>query len=63
MVEGHARKQIVEGLAINSHTLDYIVRCIYRKLHVNCATAAVSIAVRDGLVASKKRTDPGKPAR
>jgi DNA-binding NarL/FixJ family response regulator len=49
MVEGLARKQISEKLAINAHTLDYVIRCIYKKLHVNCIAAAVSIAVRDRL--------------
>jgi DNA-binding NarL/FixJ family response regulator len=50
MARGQARKQIVDVLGINPHTLDYVIRCIYRKLHVNCATAAVSVAVRKGIV-------------
>jgi len=54
MAEGQPRKQIVDSLEINTHTLDYIIRCIYRKLHVNSAAAAVSIAIRDGIL-------PGKP--
>ena len=54
MAEGQSRKQIVQGLGLNAHTLDYVIRCIYRKLHVNSATAAVSVAVREGLVAAKK---------
>ncbi len=54
MAEGQARKQIVDGVGSNSHTLDYIIRCIYRKLHVNCAAAAVSVAVREGIVSRKK---------
>ena len=53
MAEGQARKQIVDDLAINTHTLDYVIRCIYRKLHVNCAAAAVSVAVREGIVTRK----------
>lgn len=53
MAEGQARKQIVHGLGLNAHTLDYVIRCIYRKLHVNCATAAVSVAVREGLVEAR----------
>jgi len=52
MAEGQARKQIAQ-LGLNAHTLDYVIRCIYRKLHVNCATAAVSVAVRTGLVTTK----------
>jgi DNA-binding NarL/FixJ family response regulator len=54
MAEGRARKQIVDGLAINSHTLDYVIRCVYRKLHVNCAAAAVSVAMREGIVTRRK---------
>jgi DNA-binding NarL/FixJ family response regulator len=54
MAEGQPRKQIVDSLEINTHTLDYVIRSIYRKLHVNNAAAAVSVAMRDGLL-------PGKP--
>ena len=50
MVEGRSRKEIVDDLEINSHTLDYVIRCIYRKLHVRTAAAAVSVAVRSGIV-------------
>ncbi len=53
MAEGRARKQIVEDLHINTHTLDYVIRCIYRKLHVQSAAAAVSLAVRDGIVSPR----------
>lgn len=53
MVEGQARKQIAEHLDINAHTLDYVIRCIYRKLHVQSAAAAVSVAVREGIVSPK----------
>jgi DNA-binding NarL/FixJ family response regulator len=55
MAEGQARKQIADGLEINSHTLDYVIRCIYRKLHVNCIAAAVSVAVREGIVPARRR--------
>ncbi len=55
MAEGQARKQIVEGLGVNTHTLDYVIRCIYRKLHVRCAAAAVSVAVRKGLLGPRNR--------
>lgn len=53
MARGEARKQIVDTLGLNPHTLDYVIRCIYRKLHVNCAAAAVSVAVRKGIVAGE----------
>ncbi len=49
MVEGAAKKQIADRLDLNPHTVDYTMRCIYKKLHVNCQTAAVSRAVKDGL--------------
>ena len=50
MIGGLARKQIAEATGLNPHTADYITRSIYRKLHVNCATAAVSLAVRERLI-------------
>lgn len=49
MVEGAPKKQIADRLTLNPHTVDYAMRGIYRKLHVNCQTAAVSRAVQDGL--------------
>ena len=50
MVAGMARKQIADATGLNPHTADYVTRSIYRKLHVNCATAAVSKAVAERLV-------------
>ncbi len=50
MTEGLAKKQMADRLELNAHTLDYVVRCLYRKLHVNCQSAAVSIGVKDGLI-------------
>lgn len=50
MVAGDAKKQIADALALNQHTADYVIRCIYKKLHVNCMTAAVSVAVKEGLI-------------
>lgn len=50
MVAGMPRKQIAEATSLNPHTADYVTRSIYRKLHVNCATAAVSKAVAERLV-------------
>jgi DNA-binding NarL/FixJ family response regulator len=54
MAEGKARKQIVDDLSINTHNLDYVIRCIYRKLHVQSVAAAVSVAMRDGIVSPRK---------
>jgi DNA-binding NarL/FixJ family response regulator len=56
MSEGMARKQIVAQIGINPHTLDYVIRCIYRKLHVQCAAAAVSAAVRERIIPTHKQT-------
>lgn len=50
MVAGMPRKQIAEATGLNPHTADYVTRSIYRKLHVNCATAAVSKAVAERLL-------------
>lgn len=53
MVAGMPRKQIAEATNLNPHTADYVTRSIYRKLHVNCATAAVSKAVAERLVEAR----------
>ena len=54
LVGGQAKKQIADQLNLNLHTVDYLMRCIYRKLHVNCVAAAVSLAVKDRLVSSNR---------
>jgi DNA-binding NarL/FixJ family response regulator len=50
MVEGLSRKQIADRLDLNQHTADYVMRCLYKKLHVNGMTAAVSVALKERLV-------------
>lgn len=50
MFAGLAKKQIADSLHLNPHTVDYVIRCIYRKLHVNCQSAAMSQAVKIGLI-------------
>jgi DNA-binding NarL/FixJ family response regulator len=50
MAQGLAKKQIAERLELSRFTVDHYVRFIYQKLHVNCQTAAVSLAIRDGLI-------------
>lgn len=50
---GLARKQIAEQLDISTHTVGFFIRGIYKKLHVQCQTAAVSTAMRAGLIPSK----------
>jgi DNA-binding NarL/FixJ family response regulator len=54
MSEGQARKQIADSLEISAHTVDYYIRSIYRKLQVNCAAAAVSVVMREGITTRKK---------
>jgi DNA-binding NarL/FixJ family response regulator len=50
MTRGLVRKQTAIELDLNIHTVDYVMRRIYKKLHVNGATEAVALAVRDGLL-------------
>lgn len=50
MVDGLGKKEIAAKTELNQHTVDYVTRCIYKKLHVNCIAAAVSRAVKDGIV-------------
>ena len=50
MVEGLGKKQIADRLNLNQHTTDYVMRCIYKKLHVNGMTAAVSVALKERLI-------------
>jgi DNA-binding NarL/FixJ family response regulator len=50
MGAGLAKKQIADRLNLNQHTVDYTMRCIYRKLHVSCAAAVVSLALRERLI-------------
>lgn len=54
MAAGLTRKQIPAAVNLNPHTADYVIRTIYRKLHVNCAAAAVSVAVRERLLDEPK---------
>jgi DNA-binding NarL/FixJ family response regulator len=50
MVEGLGKKQIADRMELNPHTADYVIRCIYKKLHVNGMAAAVSLAMKERLV-------------
>ncbi|MEL6109273.1 MAG: response regulator transcription factor [Planctomycetota bacterium] len=50
MTRGLVRKQTALKLGLNIHTVDYVMRRIYKKLHVNGATEAVALAVRDRLL-------------
>lgn len=57
MAQGLVRKQIVKKLDLKLHTVDYIARRIYRKLHVSGATAAVAMAAREQLLESPPDDD------
>ncbi|MGA0901233.1 MAG: response regulator transcription factor [Luteolibacter sp.] len=50
LVQGLIKKEIANQLKISQHTVDMHVRSIYRKLHVNSQTEAVSKALRQGIV-------------
>lgn len=54
MVNGRSQKQVADELKLNPHTVDYVIRCIYRKLEVNCLANAVSVAVKDGIVSPRR---------
>lgn len=58
MVRGLIKKQIADELNMNLHTVNYVIRCIYRKLHVTRVTEAVSLAMQDGLIARPR--PPGR---
>jgi len=53
MAGGLARKQIAEKLELSTHTIGFFIRGIYKKLHVQCQTAAISTAMRAGLIPPK----------
>jgi DNA-binding NarL/FixJ family response regulator len=64
MVHGGVRKQMADELKMNLHTVDYHIRSIYKKLHVNRATAAVSLALKEGLVRGQFEVSSfGKPTK
>jgi DNA-binding NarL/FixJ family response regulator len=50
MAEGLSKKQIADKLQLSTFTVINYMRSVYRKLHVNCQTAAVSVALRGGLL-------------
>lgn len=50
LVEGLSQKQLADRMGINPHTVNYLLRRIYKKLHVNCQVAAVALAVKEGLL-------------
>ena len=49
MVKGLTKKEIAKAQALSVHTVDFHLRHIYQKLHVNTRGAAVAKAVREHL--------------
>lgn len=50
LVNGHSYKMIANDLQISVDTVRFHIRNIYAKLHVNSATEAVSLAIKNRLV-------------
>lgn len=50
LVRGLIKKEIADQLEVSTHTVDMHLRSVYRKLQVRSQTAAVSKAIRKGLV-------------
>jgi DNA-binding NarL/FixJ family response regulator len=50
VVDGLLKKQIAERLQLSAHTIDWHLRRIYEKLHVNSRSSAVSKAIRENLL-------------
>ncbi|CAA6677557.1 MULTISPECIES: response regulator transcription factor [unclassified Lentimonas] len=48
--QGNSKKEIVAELAIAPHTVDFHLRNVYEKLHVNSQAGAVGKALRKGLI-------------
>ncbi|MEM9160603.1 MAG: response regulator transcription factor [Verrucomicrobiota bacterium] len=50
MADGLIKKEIAANLEISLHTVNYYIRSIYEKLHVNTNTGAVAKAIREDIV-------------
>lgn len=50
MAKGYVRKEMAQELELNMHTVDYTVRRVYAKLHVNGPAAAVAMAIRERII-------------
>ena len=50
IADGYAQKEVAEKLEIPKHTVDFNCRKICKKLEVNNITAAVSKAIKSGLL-------------
>lgn len=49
MVKGFIKKEIADQLGLSPHTVDFYLRKIYEKLHVNTRTGAVAKALKEKL--------------
>lgn len=50
MVKGFVKKEIADKLSVSYHTIDFHMRHIYQKLHVNTQAGAVAKAVQERLI-------------
>jgi len=50
LVEGNSYKLIAGKLSISSHTVNFHLKNIYKKLHVNSKTGAVAVALRNKIL-------------
>lgn len=50
LIDGHSKQQIAERLFLSFHTVDFHLRNIYSKLHVNSRSGAISKGLKERLV-------------
>jgi len=50
LAEGHNYETAAAELAVTTHTISFHLQRIYEKLHVHSKSAAVSAALRQGLI-------------
>lgn len=50
LIDGHSKQQIAERLFLSFHTVDFHLRNIYSKLHVNSRSGAISKTLKERLL-------------